>query len=315
MEVKYSRARFSARMLGFLADLIIMFIFGLILVVSTHAILQNATFYKNASSRMKAVEIDSGLYIADTSGEAISLVEYYTVETDEDYGTVNEKLETALTNFYKNEKFFDDTNEGSKRYFDLKLKSELFIYKDVTHKELIPSLESSQKDLYKFYAQTLTEDARLFLTRNSDYSNAVRVLNWSFIGLVIVMPVVVSFTVFEYVIPMIFKKGRRTLGKLMFRTGLVDERGLSPKVGKFTIRFLLFLFIEVLLSLVTFGIPLIISVSLFFFSKNKQPFHDYMTGVHLVDIDGKRIFMTEDAYKQALEEAKQFELKKEDVHL
>ena len=54
--------------------------------------------------------------------------------------------------------------------------------------------------------------------------------------------------------------------------------------------------IETVLSLFTFGVPLIASVSMFFFNKDNQSFHDYMVGTYVVSSENKRIFMTEKEY-------------------
>ena len=86
-----------------------------------------------------------------------------------------------------------------------------------------------------------------------------------------------------FVPPLFFKRGRKTLGKALYHIGLLDSRVLSPTFARFTVRFAIFFFGELILSLFTFGIPYIISFSIMAFSKDKQGFPDYM--LHLYEID------------------------------
>jgi hypothetical protein len=85
-----------------------------------------------------------------------------------------------------------------------------------------------------------------------------------------------------------------TLGKALYHIGLVDSRYLNVKWGRFFARFAIFYFAELLLSLVTFGIPFIISFSLMAFSKKKQGFPDYMLGIEEVDTSRNKIYKSLD---------------------
>ena len=79
--------------------------------------------------------------------------------------------------------------------------------------------------------------------------------------------------------PLIFRRGRKTIGKLIYRVGLVDSQCLSPSLPRFLARFGIFFVLELALSFVTFGIPFIISFTMMAFSKRKQGFPDYMLGL------------------------------------
>ena len=91
--------------------------------------------------------------------------------------------------------------------------------------------------------------------------------------------------------PLFFKRGRKTLGKALYHIGLVDDRVLSPTFWRFSARFLIFLFAELLLSLFTLGIPYIISFSLMAFSKKRQGFPDYMLHLYEIDTSKANIYM------------------------
>ena len=90
-----------------------------------------------------------------------------------------------------------------------------------------------------------------------------------------------------YLLPLfIFRRGRMTFGKALYGIGLVDANCLSPSLPRTLARFAIFYFAILVLSLFTFGLPIIISFSIMVFSKNKQGFQDYM--LRLTEVDGKR---------------------------
>ena len=66
---------------------------------------------------------------------------------------------------------------------------------------------------------------------------------------------------------------------------------IAPSFWRFTARFAIFFFGELILSLFTFGIPYIISFSIMAFSKDKQGFPDYMLRLHEVDTSKANIYM------------------------
>lgn len=96
-----------------------------------------------------------------------------------------------------------------------------------------------------------------------------------------------------YLLPLfIFRRGRKTFGKAIYRIGLVDSNFLSPKIGRTIARFCIFYFGVLILSVLTFGIPFFVSFSLMAFSKKKQGFPDYMLGLLEVDTYRTKIFMS-----------------------
>ena len=102
--------------------------------------------------------------------------------------------------------------------------------------------------------------------------------------------------------PIIFFRGKKSLGRLAFRIGLLGKDNFSLTIGRFTLRFLIFLFAEVILSVFTLCVPLIISISMSAFTKKKQNFHDFMLDIKEVDTYGTKIYL--DKYDILKEENK-----------
>ena len=83
----------------------------------------------------------------------------------------------------------------------------------------------------------------------------------------------------------------QTFGKAMYHIGLVDANIFSPSFARFSARFGIFLGAELILSLVTFGIPFLISFSMMAFSRRHQGFPDYMLGLTEIDASKNRIYL------------------------
>lgn len=93
-----------------------------------------------------------------------------------------------------------------------------------------------------------------------------------------------------YVPTLFFRRGRMTLGKALYHIGLVDQRYFSPSIPRSLARFAIFLFAELILSIVTFGIPFFISFTMMLVTKRKQGFPDYLLGLTEIDASKQKIY-------------------------
>ncbi len=76
------------------------------------------------------------------------------------------------------------------------------------------------------------------------------------------------------------------------KLSLLSSEALSCKVKRYVARQMIQLFLIVLLSLVSFGIPLIVSFSMMIFRKDGQSLHDYLAGTYMVDSSEQSIYLT-----------------------
>lgn len=315
MEVAFDRAKFSSRILAFGADLIIMVVLTLAMMIGSQAILKNVPFYKNAGQQMKEIQILSGLYVKQTNGDVDMLTTYYSPSTEEQFKESGTKVDAALTTFYQNPVFFSDIEESSAHYIQLKLNSKLFVWDDDSHTHVSPVSEdlASLKKMYSFYETTIKEDATLYITKYPGYVEATKVLNLSFIFLMLLVPMVISITIVEFIIPLIAGNGRRTVGKMLFKLSVVDDRGISPSFWRFFARYIFMMFLEIILSAVSFMIPIIISFSMFAFSKANQSLHDYVCATYVVDSSSSRVFKNEKEYLEAKKKAEALDLNQKNI--
>lgn len=313
-EVTFTRAKFSHRVFAFFFDFILMAILSLFLITATRDILQNVPYYKNAIKAINDTQEASHLY-DKKDGVLVMLYDYYEIEDEEkDYDLYYPKLDEALKAFYQEEAFFPD-HDGLDLYNKQKIDTGYFIYTDDTKTDTSPKDGVSTSVLYKTLASLMKNEAVNYFPRYPGYIEAVNTINYSFVFIILFLPILISFLIFEFIIPLCLRRGRKTLGKLVFKLGVVDARGLSPSFVRFLARTTLFFFFEIILSVLTFFIPLIVSSSMFTFSKANQSFHDYVAGTYVIDCSSNQIFMNEEEYKEKKQQAKDFVLTSDKVDL
>lgn len=317
MEVTFTKAKFSSRIFSFMVDLFLMIVTALGLVIGARYLFGSMAFYKNASNRITEIQMVSHLYYQNDKGDTELLCDHYNPQSEEQCAEYNPYLDQALSDFYHESFFFDqsDSESGNALYVKQRMNTGLFIYTDDSHTDVAPKDSVKASELYETYTSLMKHDAVSYIAQNVDYINSVKTINLTFIFLILVLPISISVIIYEFIIPLCFKRGRKTIGKFLFKLGVVDQKGLSPSFGRFFGRFILFYIVEIMLSIVAFLIPFIVSVSMFFFSKNNQTFHDYIAGTYVVDCENSRIFMNKEEYVQTKEEANQFELKSDMVDL
>lgn len=321
-KVEYFQPKFWHRIMANFVDI---FIFGLSFLgmfIGLRAIVQSTPAYKNNSEAIYNLRIQSGIYVSapTATGESVDLIKYleeqesvyghqFIVELNED-GTPTEELlgrngkcDFAIKTFIR----FCKTECNEDRYNDL-----LDYYRNdrlsATYNEIhlfvldndeVVANESfaNNPQNYKYYFSNffkpfIEKKCLPFLATNvTEYRLLVR--NDYISLLAIELPIAYTLAAIHtyFIPPLFFKRGRKTLGKALYHIGLVDSRVLSPTVPRYLVRFAIFFFGELVLSLASFGIPYLISFSLMAFSKNKQGFPDYMLKLIEIDTSRSNIYM------------------------
>ncbi len=319
MEVTYSKAKYSTRLFAFALDFLLMLITTLLLMLGSRQIVSNSSFYKEANQNINNIQLASHLYVENDKGIATIMSDFYIANNEEEMKELNTKFDNALTLFYSDPAFFDQTDpkDGLYLYNIQKIpngsSSDLFIYEDSSHTTIVAKSTATTKELYDFYCNAMNGKALQHLNNSNDYISNSKIISLSFIFLILLVPVVVSIIVYELIIPTCLFRGKKTLGKLAFKLAVIDVHALSPRYPRFLARFGLVL-LELLLSVVTFMIPVIISFSMFVFSKRGQSFHDYVTNTYVVEAPWKSICITKEEMINKQTKDSKFVLNKEDVH-
>lgn len=320
MEVTYKAPSFRDRIFAFGFDFTLSVITFLFLIWGAFSIVKGLPFYKQANENLNNYEKSTHLYVIRDDGNTQLLCDFYTVQTEEEYEDYYKKLDEALTLFYTDPNFFDQTDPKSGLYIYNTYKipegetySDIFIYSDETHAEIVKKEDVSYKKAYDFCCNIMSSKA-VHVVANSDiYISNSRTIMLSFVFLVFLIPLVIVSLIYQLIIPLCISRGKKTLGKLLFQISVLDSRGLSCSWKRYLARFSIHLFLETILSFATFLIPLIISFTMYLRSKSGQCLHDYLSNTYVLSAPIKSVCKTKEEYIAKNVKDKNFELDKDDV--
>ncbi|HNX16033.1 MAG TPA: RDD family protein [Bacilli bacterium] len=328
INVEYYTPPFYRRVLANVIDVIFFLLSFIGLFIGVREIATSTSEYQENMITMATIKLESCLFVPNTL--PAQDVDDYIVSTDKDvpddikvitdivsvisddywFGVdkKNEIAQAAISGFH-NYCQIACTNEDYQAimadYESFMLSDELVddygvhYFVKVGENNIIVNVEctvpSNRTFFKKGYAPYIDEHAQGYLvTSIPDYYECTKYLS----NILTFVEIPISYLLsglLIYLLPvLIFRRGRMTFGKAIYRIGSLDSHFLSPKIGRTMARFAIFYFAELILALFTLGIPFIISFSLMAFSKKKQGFPDYM--LNIVEVDGYRtkIFMSKE---------------------
>lgn len=304
VSIEYERTKTTTVIFSHLLDFLFLSLVCLLTFIASKAIIQNSSVYKAKNEEFDSLKVESNLYIFyEDENRVTDIVTYYNSISDASQSTIEKDLSSRIDKFYifmaneassetllELEKIYDDfrleTKENDVNYF---VKSGDEIVKNseakFTSKEYVENIYKTYIDNYAL-GQFIGKGERALVYQKyfSNFLFLVEIPISLFVGLIVVY----------YIFPLIFGRGKKTLGKLIYKIGLVNKNILSPTFLQFTINFLIFFFLEAILSIFAFCIPIIISFSMEAFSKKKQSFHNYMTNFSIVSTTPNKIYKTKD---------------------
>lgn len=322
--IEFPRAPFGKRLFAWLFDLVATALLGSILALAGDSILRQSNGYLNAETTMDNVELSSSLYL-QVGSEVKVLTSIYgpassVTASESQYQVWNDRFETALNSFYSSATFFSG-DEGTKAYQALKVGDSALTYQDNgTSKtywilstdnggKTVTSKNASETRLYDFYSAVFADHAVPEISARSDaYVEASRYVFWSTFGTVLAC-VYLAILFIYFLVPLIFYRGMQTFGKKLFKLSVVDSHGLSPSHGKRIARDLLYFFVEFVLGVAAFGIPLLVSFTMFAVRKDGQCFHDYVVGTYVVDSSDETVYLNGKEYAKRYHEIQDLELR------
>lgn len=305
IEVKYTRPKTIHR---FLANFIDIFFFAVVFIgmfiLSRYAI-GETPHHKAIFNSVNKMRIESGMYYKKDNGEIVDVITY--INTN-DIMTNEAKVkfcENRISDFFT----FESTHVNADKYskisndYDEHRLNATFKENDVVYnlfvldssEEIVKNAElyeGGYKYLYRnFYAREIDRYFQGYLATTPAYYDAIKILTNYLVWVEVPIAIVVSVILVYYVPTLFFRRGRKTLGKALYRIGTVDSRFLSPTFGRNLAKWSLFL-LEVILGIASIGVIFLISLSMMVFSKNRQGFTDYMLGLQEVDVSKNKIYFT-----------------------
>ena len=299
INLKYNRPKLARVFSAHIFDFFTVVVLGIIFIALSIVTLHSTPIYTNTKESQVNIQINSNLYVDD--GSAILLTDKISKDNTLKTNEKIDKLSTSLTYFF--DEFLKENSsvkDGNERYTKI-----LTSYKDSNERVLF---DENRNRIYKnsdedscyltAYSSIVTKYAIGYLSYVNDYSNLRKQL---VLMTIITILIALSFSNFVVylLIPLIFRRGRKTFGFLLNRIGYVSLDGFSPSVPKVIFKFLFQWILIFLASFFTLGIPLFISVGMVFLSKNHQTLSDYIFGEILVDTEQDIIYLDYFDYKTA----------------
>ncbi|MCI7268546.1 MAG: RDD family protein [Mollicutes bacterium] len=306
-EIEYYRPKFTRKLAASFMDAFIFSLLSLLFVVISKALGDVTPTYKQNSSELDTIKLDSGLFLEDNDGLVRDIVTIYNLDTETNSSVVEKEVVNSINNFftYVDNNLSHELYESMIKEFDeLRLDQKLiysyegntyklFIQKDgkvVKNNEVvIPS-----KSYISFYKNYIDNYALGYFHSKIDRVVTLEKYFSYVMAIEVIVGILVGSIINYYVFPLIFRRNRYTLGRLTYKIGLVNKDVLHVSFGQFTLRFLIIFFLEIALSFVTFGIPIIFSFTMSLVTKKKQYFHDYLLGIEEVDLQDNQVYYSKD---------------------
>lgn len=202
-----------------------------------------------------------------------SLYDFYTIKYKEYGGVAN------LNNSqYENEVLLINNSESNIKSYDF-------------NSHTLKMIDSSKEDVTLTYFLNKYESTCKNMIKNSkinDLTNENQKL--IFTALSGLLPTLFVFAfIYEFIIPCFSKYGE-TIGKHIFKIGLVNKDGYEIKKYQLFIRFLAYYFMDILLSAITFGGVFIITYTMMLFTKKRRCIHDFISGTVVINTVNSIIF-------------------------
>ena len=336
-EVVYLRPSLFRRVMANLIDLILLLIATFLILLGAREIVNRTPGHLTNLHTVESMRVDSGLYV-EAKGKIVSTSSY--LKSNLDIPTEKKRMELAVAYIegldnaeYNIDGFLnycsaagkgsDELYKTVKKDYDKYRLDQIFSGDnahmfirnapttefpegEVVRNESCQAEFKDYSNIYYYYMDNV--GVGILSTSFPEYRNAMRTLSLDLFAIEIPVSFALAGILVYFIPPLFFKRGRKTLGKLAYKIGVVNAQCLNISFKQYLLRFTIFYFAILLLSLVTFAVPVIISFTMMVFSKGKQSFQDYLLGLFEVDTSGAKIYYT-------LEEAEvdQFETAKKPV--
>lgn len=335
-QVVYTQPTLFRRVMANLLDLLIFVFLTVALLFAARAIVNNTPAHIAQLNKVNQTRLDSCLYVENKSGTQITIIQY--LDDSGEIATEFKRMDLARQHIEGNDaeivgflNFCKDPNYGnmdiyttvSNKYDEFRLQEkyklldEPYFIKDTDNKVVVnPNCTADNKSYYQVYKSFINDYCMgVLASAFPSYRDSLRSLSIDLFAIEIPVSYAIAGIIVYLVPTLIFRRGHKTIGKLAYKIGVVGKDCLNISAGKAIARFAIFFFAILLLSLVTFAIPMIISFTMMAFSKKKQSFQDYMLGLYEVDTSNTKIYydLEEAAIDQLPTNKKAVEFKRVEV--
>ena len=122
------------------------------------------------------------------------------------------------------------------------------------------------------------------LIRIPAYFESTQKMSTVMLSALIPAPILFGIILVYFVPGLIFRRGRKSLGKLLFKIGIIDKDGYSPKLGRYTLRCLI-----ITAECILF-IPAVVSLTMLIFTKKMATIHDLIMKMNVVETKEHKVY-------------------------
>ena len=257
---RYVGATLSKRLGAFLLDIFTIILTATLLYSLIGQLLVKTDTFKEATKIMNEMKVDSYLFVYN----------------EEDSNITNEIKKEDYPNAIKN--FYIDYKNDEDTYHKLMEESNYF---NCIDGEYVVKEDVNVADVESFYAD-LYAKAIVQVTKTEEYMYCYRV-NMNFVFYNLFASILLSYLLFILLIPILTKR-RTTIGQRVMNLALVnfDTNEFATKT-QVAFRAFVILLAEVVISLFSFGAPIIISVGFMIFRSDHASYHDLLSSTKMID--------------------------------
>ena len=268
------------------------------ILIITSAVLYITLVFPNTFDKAKVLENnnkvvqlykDCGLFAVDEEGNYAAYSQFSNIKKLEDLYNVevtfnNKKYEAQLSKvlyeFYttKYTSYGSSNNLSSDIYKSTILKvgtseSNIASFDETTYKFTLID-ESKEEDTVSFFYTAFQSACKSVI--NSQEVSSLTSSNQQIVlkSLYFIIPVVAGFSfIFDLLIPL-FSPHNETIGKHIFKIGVISDKGYTLKKYMLIPRWIAYVLLEVILGVLSFGGTILISYTMFMFTKKRKCIHD-----------------------------------------
>ena len=295
VKISYEGSTIGKTLSSGLFDLFTLVVLVIIVLFGTLSLIQNDSRYKSILNERNDVLISSEVYV-DNDGTTAKINDYLSSKDDMTNNEKSEYIDNRLTYYYL--EFIDNNEEtsssmkgkGYTAYLQYKAKGSLgdgTLLFTSDYKRALPNSDYDD-EYYSFYSDAV-DTAIGYLQANSTYLRTRNTINrvnlWG-----IILTVFFCYLIIYLLFPLIFSRGKQTLGMRLTNLGLVQGDGLSLRLSRFLLRFLfdfVFIFCG---SVLAFLIPFAITLTIIIVRKDHRSLTDYVLATYLVSIEQGGIY-------------------------
>lgn len=295
----YSGVSLGKLISSFLADLFLLIVLSILVMVPAVLILNSTSTYLENTNSRNNVLIESNLYV-NQDDNIILLSKYLENNNQLTYNQKSEQYEEKLNYFFTEFVNSELNNKGIETYNNLKLKGEInnqkmFVVDTNTNLLTRAFLNSDyDKTYYDFYIKLFNTSLN-YLSLNSIYSQT-RNTTLIMYSSTIIISASFSYICLYLVVPLCFKRGKKTFGRLFTNISLLQVDGFSCSLKRYIFRFLFNFVFMFLGSVFLFMIPNLVSLGFTFFTKTRQSLTDYLFNTYKVNSANKEVYLNLNEY-------------------